>query len=315
MAQSEIFHPPGAAARLFSGIAHGPLRILGFPLLGAVVGLGLAAASLLEPAVPPVTIVPPGYVALVNQQPILMSDYINQTETQENVPFSETTPAQRRATLHDMINEELMVQRGLVLNLPEQDTNVRKELAEGVSAEVVAQRKPAEKDLVAYFNAHRGDYSGDGQMLYHDIVLHVGGYQNADQTISQAEADALEAVYQLQSGAALESVMQHFGFTYSERTQGDEELDFAAKLHLGDKLFAVASKLRDGEISQPVSEPDGVHIIVMDARKPPSLDNYAASRARVFADYEKAQKARVDEDNLKFLRSNAQIILAPGQSE
>ena len=41
-------------------------------------------------------------------------------------------------------------------------------------------------------------------MSLRDLVLHVGGYQNADQSTAQAETDAAEAVYQLRSGVAVE---------------------------------------------------------------------------------------------------------------
>ena len=54
-----------------------------------------------------------------------------------------------------MIDEELIVQRALTLDLPEQSTDVRKELVNTVTAIVFAQRPPTEADLMAYFNAHR----------------------------------------------------------------------------------------------------------------------------------------------------------------
>ena len=41
-----------------------------------------------------------------------------------------------------------------------------------------------------------------------------------------------------------------------------EELDFVVKMRLGDKLFEVASALGNGEISDPVIDVDGVHVLV-----------------------------------------------------
>jgi hypothetical protein len=312
MANVETFHPPSVTTRVFARVTRRPSRALALPLAGAAIGLGLALVNLIGPAV---TVVPPGYVALVNQRPILMNDFISQTETIEHVPFAQTTAVQRRASLRGMIDEELLVQRALALDLPEQDTDVRKVLVDAVSAVVLARKTPTENELAAYFNAHRAEYSDGGQMRFQDIVLHVGGYQNADQTVGQAEADANEAVYQLRSGAALDYVMQHFGFVNSGNAKGGDELDFAVKLHLGDKLFAVASRLTDGEISDPVVESDGVHVVVMEQRVPPSPASFAASRNRVYTDFKQAEAARAEQENLTFLRSNAQIVLAPGQAE
>jgi hypothetical protein len=314
--ETETHRPPGLAARLVGRLTRRPSRALLLPIAGAVIGLGIAVANLLGPASNPITVVPAGYVALVNQRPILMNDFINQTETIEGKSFAETTPAQRRAVLHAMIDEELLVQRALVLDLPEQDTDVRKNLVDAVGAVILAKKPPTDSDLLAYFNAHRLSYAGVGEMRFHDIVLHVGGFQNADQTADQAEADAHEAVYQLRSGATLDYVMQHFGFVDSGKTDSTtDDLDFAVKLHLGEKLFNVAAKLTNGEVSEPVTESDGVHILIMEERTPPKLAEFAASRNQVYTDYRRDQQLRAEQDNLKFLRGNAQIILARGQTE
>ncbi|HEY4264273.1 MAG TPA: peptidyl-prolyl cis-trans isomerase [Micropepsaceae bacterium] len=308
--------PPSLPSRLFGGLRYRPPRGVAVPLAGAFAGLAIALFNLLGPGSRPVSVVPAGYAALVNQRPILMSDFINQTETIESTPFAETTPEQRRAVLHSMIDEELMVQRALVLDLPEQDTDVRKELVDAVGAVILARKTPTDADLMAYFNAHRSNYAGVGEMRFHDIVLHFGGSQDADQSLEQAEADAHEAVYQLRSGAPLESVMQHFGFVDSGKTDSTmDDLDFAVKLHLGEKLFNVAAKLTDGEVSEPVDEVDGVHVLVMEERKPPRPAEFAVSRNQVYTDYRRDQQLRAEQDNLKFLRANAQILLAPGQSQ
>jgi hypothetical protein len=313
MAQRETSRP--FAARLFAGLTRRPGRAVALPLVGAAAGLGLALVSLLGPAPAPVTTVPAGYVALVNQHPILMSDFVTETETIAGKPFAQATAAERSAILRGMIDEELLVQRALVLNLPELDTETRKVLVDGVNSVVMTRTTPTDDDLVAYFNTHRERYQAEGRMRVRDIVLHVGGYQNANQTVDQAMADAQEAAYQLRSGAALDQVMQHFSLVDSGRSKGGDEFDFAAKLHLGDKLFAVAATLTNGEISDPVVEGDGVHIVMMEERRAPRPADFTASRGKVYADYRTDQQLRARAENLKFLRSNAQILLAPGQRE
>ncbi len=49
---------------------------------------------------------------MVNGRHVLRSDFITQAEITAGVPFAQTTRAQRDQVLNDMINEELMVQRG-----------------------------------------------------------------------------------------------------------------------------------------------------------------------------------------------------------
>jgi len=309
---------PRRLARLFAAFARRPLRPITLPALGAVVGLVIAAVGLFRLAPLPVTTVPPGYAALVNQRPILTSDFMTQTQVETGVPYEQATPAQRRQVLHEMIDEELLVQRALALDMPELGVEVRDALADAVNTEVAAPvlaRPPSDAELQAFYRAHLSDYAAEGTMQLRDIVLHVGGFENVDQSIGQASADAEEAIYQLRSGAALDYVMQHFGFVDSGRVNNEDQIDFFMKLHLGPDLFKAAASLSDGQVSEPIVQSDGVHVLVMEHRRPPRYPDFEAARNRVYEAYRKEQTNAAEQENLKFLRGNAQILLAPGQSK
>ncbi len=304
--------------RLFTTAIFRPWRAFVFPALGVIIGLFVVANALFKPFAPKITIVPPGYVALVNERPVLMSDYINELEQTERTPFAQATPEQKKKVLRSMIDQELLVQRSLVLDLPEMDTESREKLADAVTfvvSALAAANPPTDAELMEYFNAHAAQYQGQGIMQYQDIVLRYGGFQDADQTREQAEADAQEAVYQLRSGAQLDYVMQHFGFVKSGRSDEQEDFDFAAKLHLGNMEFAIAEKMRDGEFSDPITDKDGVHIIMMIHRVPPMPTDFATARDRVYSDYTGKKKADAVTNTIAMLRKNADIILAPGNSE
>jgi PPIC-type PPIASE domain len=261
--------------------------------------------------------VPPGYVALVNGRGILMSDFMSQTETETSMPFAETTAEQRRMVLHEMIDEELLVQRAVALDFPELDTNVRMAMVDGVNSQVsapVLARRPSDADLQSYFNANRQKYSNDGSMQLVDIVLHFGSIEDADQPVEQAEADAAQAAYQLRSGAQLDYVKQHFDFS-AGRMDGGEQFDFAARIHLGEKLFAAASELGDGDVSDPITDTDGVHVLIMRHRQAPSDTGFDKVRNNVYADYMAAAQKRAQEQNVEFMHANADILVAPGQTQ
>ena len=303
--------------RLGAGLAIGPARPVVLGLVAATIGLVAAGAGLLHPAHRDLAQVPPGDVALVNQEPVLMSDYISETEQAYGVPFAQTTPAERATVLHRMIDQELMVQRSLALDLPEQDTDVRTALSDGVTALVTApvlSDHPSDDQLRAFYAAHRANYATQGSMQLTDLVLHIGGFENADQSLDQAMADAAQAVYELRSGAGVDFVKQHFAFADTGKVNS-EEPDFAARLHLGPKLYAAADKMSDGDVSEPVQDTDGVHVLVMQHRQPPVFTDYDGVRNNVYTDYVAAQKAQAKQENLKFLRRGAQILVAPGQSE
>ena len=304
-------------ARVSAALSVRPQRPVVLALAAGVIGLAIAAAGMLHPAVRDLTAVPAGDVALINGEPILMSDFITETENAAGTPFADTSPAQRATTLRKMIEDELVVQRNLALDLPEQDTDVRTAMIDGVTAQVnagVLGGGVTDDQLMAYYNANRDKYTSTGAMTLTDLVLKVGGYENVDQTVDQAMADAQQAVYQLRSGSTVDYVKQHFGFVESGKVNG-EELDFAARLHLGNKLYAVADTLSDGQVSDPVADTDGVHVMIMQHRRPPVFTDFASVRNNVYTDYVAAQQAKAQAENLKFLRGNAQIMIAPGYHE
>ena len=325
MSQAALAKPPRTARR------PGPLvrlrrRMLAdrqrlewmLPSMGILIGLVVAAIGLFRPAPRPITAVPPGYVALVNQKGILTSDFMAQTQAEAGTTFDQTTPAERRRVLHEMIDEELLVQRALVLDLPETTTEVRDAMAAAVTAQVAApllEIEPTDDELRTFYDQHRDKYMIGGTMIVHDLVLHYGTYADADQSLPQAETDAAEAVYQLRSGAALDYIKEHFGFVDSGRMSDGEELEFAAKLHLGPKLYPVAAALNAGEVSEPVVDKDGVHVLFMEQRQLPRPAPFSAVRDQVYSDFRAAQKQRASTENLSTLRSQAQILVAPGQSQ
>jgi PPIC-type PPIASE domain len=318
MSQASLAPRHAGLARLMSVLLHRPQRTTLLPALAVVCGMLIAGVGLFHPAPQALTVVPPGYVALVNQKGLLLSDFRAQVEMETTRGFAEATPAERSRVLREMINEELLVQRALVLDLPETANEVRANMALGVNSQVTAPvlaYEPTEAELRAFYEQSRQNYTVQGSMFVRDLVLGVGGYQNANQTSAQAQVDAAAAVYQLRAGASVDYVMEHFGFAPSGRAASSEEPDFAAKLHLGDTLYAVAATLRDGEISDPVLDSDGLHILIMQRRQPPTLADFTAVRDRVYLDYRTARSNRATSDNLSLLRSQAVILLAPGQSE
>jgi hypothetical protein len=297
---------------------HRPQRTLVLPAVAIVIGLLAAGLGLFRAAPKPLLVVPPGYVALVNQKGLLFNDFRAQVELETSKNFAEATPAERSRVLHEMINEELLVQRGMALDLPETANEVRATMAVGVNGQAAAPvlaYEPTDAELRAFYDKSRQNYATPGSMTLQDLVLGVGGYQNANQTMAQAQIDAAEAVYQLRSGASPDYVMAHFGFMPSGRAAAGEELDFAAKLHLGPKLYAVAATMRDGEVSDPILDTDGVHILVMRSHQFPQVADFTTVRDRVYLDYRSAESNRATSQNLRLLRSQASILLAPGQSE
>jgi parvulin-like peptidyl-prolyl isomerase len=276
-------------------------RTLLLSAAGAVIGLVLAFFALFTAKGTDADAVPPEDVALVNQRPILQSDFVTQTQLETGSTFTATSATERRKVLDEMIEEELLVQRGLEVDLAASDPDVRTALVAGVNLQVDAEvlaAPPDEAALERYFAQHRDRYAIDGAMDLRDFICPNG--------------TANDAVAALRTGTAPDAVAARFGLAESKRLGHGDNYDFGVKAKLGDRLYAAASGLTDGMASEPLEESGQIHILYMVKRKPITPLSFAAARDTVWQDYQREARQRVERANLDYLKGRAEIRVAPG---
>lgn len=282
---------------------------------GALIGLGIAGYGLFTAKGTRSRSVPPEAVALVNQRPILRSDFMAQAQVQYAMPFAQLSLDQRTETLEEMLAEELRMQRGLEIDLPSYDPDVRAALVAGVELEVAADvlaQQPADEQLHAFYEANRAKYSSEGVMRLRDLVVTEGPNRNR----KEALAAATTAVAALRGGTPLGSVIQRYNLTDSPHFMNNGKVDtedifeFAVHAKLDDKLWAAASPLNAGEVSEPVEDTDGVHLIYVQTRRHAVAQGFEAAANQVWTDYKAAAQARVNKGNLEYLRKRADILIA-----
>jgi hypothetical protein len=278
---------------------------------GAVVGLGIAGFGLFTAKGTGTHTVPPEMAALVNQQPILVSDFTTQLQSEFGVPIGRATEAQRKKVLNDMINEELMVQRGMEMNLPGSDPDVRTALVAGVelqnSANVLA-KQPTQAEMQAYYDAHKDRYRTQGVLTLFDVYLAPA----ADRTLDQNLTTMAQAAKDLRAGTAPDEVIKKYNLQIAHKVNG-EELDFAAKIHLGDTLYNAIVDDKPGQITDPIVDKDNtVHVMQIGKRVPSVQLSLADAANQVFTDYKKDAQDKVQADNIAFLKSKAEILLQKG---
>jgi hypothetical protein len=239
---------------------------------GVLVGLVLAGYSLFTARSTSTLIVPAEDVALVNQQPISRADYIALLQTLYGVDLSHATPAQRHKVLDDMIREELFVQRGKELDVASTDPDVRSALVNAVELEISENAITSQPSEAAL----RQFFEAHEERYVSEGVMQVKDLLNGRDT---------------------------------GRTKG-EEFYFAAKIHLGDELFAAARKLANGEVSQPIPSPDGIHVLVMERNKRPVPFDFAAAWPQVLSDYRNQAVEKLKSSGESFLRKRANVLIA-----
>jgi parvulin-like peptidyl-prolyl isomerase len=268
---------------------------------GALAGLLMAGYSLFTARGTSTLIVPPDDVALVNQQPISRSDYLQQLQTLYGVDLPHATAAQRRKVLDDMIREELFVQRGKELDVASTDPDVRAAMVNAVELEIAADAittQPSEVQLRAYYALHRERYASEGIMTLRDYVFPSSG-----------SAAAAEAAETLKSGPPAPALLARWQASDSGKA-ADEEFYFAAKIHLGESLFEAARGLPDGGVSAPIVRADAIHVLYMVKNKKPVPFDFAAARDRVLTDFRNDAIGHLRSGDEAFLRKRANVLIA-----
>ncbi|MBL8643836.1 MAG: peptidyl-prolyl cis-trans isomerase [Rhodospirillaceae bacterium] len=273
-------------------------RTLALGAVGALAGLAMAGYALFTAEGTSTLYVAPENVAVVNQQPISRIDYAAALQTLYAKTLGEATTEERQRVLDDLIAEELMVQRAKELDVPLTDQMVRSSMVSAVQAQAAMSaytELPGEAELKAYFETNVAEYQSEG-------IMAVKNYVFADASTAAAAVTALKA------GLPAAAVLKTYGGTDTERVKG-EEFYFAAKIHLGDVLFAAARELPDGGISAPVQD-NGHHVLVMIKNVRPVAYSFDSARAKVLQDYRRDTAKKLQAANRDFLHKRANILIA-----
>ena len=265
--------------------------------IGAVIGLAIAGVGLFSARGTATHNVPAEDIALVNQRPVLRSDFVTQLEGETGETFDQATRAEKLKVLDEMIREELLVQRGLELDFAETDQATRNALATAMDQQALAEAttsQPTEQQLRDFYDKHPDKYSSDGILTVRHLVV--------------PAPKVHDVVAALRSDAPVDEVIKRYGLT-EPRNDGDE-FYFAAKIHLGDTLFAEALKVKPGEVVEPLQQPDGFHVVKVLQNKAPVPLSYDRAKLQVLTDYKNAQQEKLMTATMKFLRERAKILVA-----
>jgi parvulin-like peptidyl-prolyl isomerase len=267
---------------------------------GALIGLSFAGYSLFTAKGTRTSAVPKEAMALINGRPILRSDFTTQVQALFSVPFDQTTAAQRRKVLDDMIAEELSVQRGVEIDLPSFDPEVRAAMVAGVELEVTASvlaQQPSREQLRQWYDMHKDQYVTNATFRLRDLVSH-------------SAADAAKAVAAIRSGKPADQIAKDFGLEDSGRLDSGTVFDFAAQAKLEAPVYAAASRLAAGSVSDPVAAADGIHVIVMIEHSASEPQAFETVVERVLTDYKKQAHDQILRSSVDFMRGRADIQMS-----
>jgi hypothetical protein len=272
---------------------------------GALIGAAVAAAGLGTAGRR--AGLPAGAVALVNGIVIREDDYARMVQAMADDTRAPLTADDRRHVLDRLIDEELLVQRGLALGLPRSDRRVRADLTSTVIDGVVSdasERQPTDAELAAFYDANRAFFTGAGRVRVRQVFVRVTSLEDA-----AAKRRAEDAARRLRAGEPFEDVAADGDAPVVPLP--DAPLS-AAKLreYLGPTALRAALELAAGQVSDPVRSGSGYHVLQMLERQPDAAPPLADVRMQVEAEFrrragESALRAYLDE-----LRANAIVVTA-----
>lgn len=286
-----------------------PQRGLILLAIGAATGIVVAASGLVATGYGAGSSFPPGTAARVNGELIRAADYERLLAGLADDRGEPVTEEQRGQVLDRLIDEELLIQRGLELGLVRQDRRLRADLTAALLSSIVAETddlKPSAVELQAFYDRHRDFFTQPGAVHVRQIFCRVPAVTSA----ATAQARAQAAAMRLRAGE---------DFAIVQRELGDRELSPLpdglvplAKLrdYLGPTAARVALALAPGEVSEPVRSGTGFHVLQMRARQPDMTPPLAEIEAEVTAEFRRRAGDQALRDYLADLRARADIVLA-----
>jgi hypothetical protein len=269
--------------------------------LGAAAGLAIAVGSLvgrgsgdaLEPDV----------VATVNGVPIRADEYLRAIAAVAGDRRTPIDAAEKRRILDRLIDEELLVQRGIELGLVRRERTVRASLV-AATIELLASSSGDEtpEELRAFYDTHRDYFTDPGRARVRQVLVLA-----VDRPEAAARARAEDAVRRLRGGEPFEAV---------RRDLGDEEVAPlpdaplpVAKLreYVGDTAARSVFDLAAGETTEPVRSSMGFHVLQVIARTPPSVPPFEEIADQVRAEFRRRADEAMLRSSLATLRGAAEV--------
>ncbi len=278
--------------------------------LGTVVGVVLAASGLIGAGPNRGAALPADAVARVNGELIAADEFERTVTAMASDSRNGVDAAQRRHVLDRLIDEELLIQRGLELGLARHDRKVRGDLAAAVIAAIVAEHEdvqPSDSELAAFYDQHRDFFTSVGRLAVRQIFCRVATSADDAPALQRAQ----DAVRRLRTGEPFGTV---------QAALGDRELSPlpqaplpAAKLidYIGPTALQVALGLAAGEVSEPVRSSAGYHVLQVVERQPDSTPPLAEITPQVLAEFRRQAGERALRSYLDELRGRAEIAVSP----
>jgi parvulin-like peptidyl-prolyl isomerase len=298
----------GAADRRAAGrtAAHPSSRPRALLALGAVAGLACAVAGLFAHDAGGM---PADAVALVNGEPVARQTFERALAALAGDRRNPMSEEDRRHVLERLVDEELLVQRGLELGLARYDRRVRGDIVSAVVQSVAADgmiEAPSHVELERFYDEHRDYFTTAGRVRVRQILVAV----DTDRGPTAARARAEEARTRLLAGEAFERVEEALGDPPVVPLPDDLLPPAKLRDYIGPTALRTVLELAPGAVSEPVRSAAGYHVFELTTREAPVVPPLAEIDAEVRAEFVRQAGDQALGRYLEMLRARADVRVA-----
>lgn len=281
--------------------------------IGAAVGLALAAFDLVG-GPRAASSVPAEAVAVVDGVSVQAIDYRRALDALAADRRTPLDAADRRRVLDRLIDEELLVQRGLALGLERRDRRVRSDIVASVVESVVAEattREPSDAEVAAFFAEHRAQFARPGRVRVRQILFRVTSGVSEEQALERAQ----RAAARLRAGDPFAAVASELGDQPLVELPAGKIDPSTLREYLGPTVARSVDELAVAIPSEPIRSAAGYHVVEVVEREPGATPDLAEVGDQVRAELRRkneddALRAYVDE-----LRRTADVRVRAGAAE
>ena len=283
-------------------------------IIAILIGVSLIIYELLNESFDQLSLEASKSVATVNGQSISEEQFLKYAinlganiDSEEDINILELL-------LERMIEEELLVQRGIELSLHKNDIEVRKTIIQQVIAFIiqVEDAQPDEEELINYFQKNINKYKPTELIHVNSIFVesnNEGSILLGSEYDFKSQKDLFDKIYSQLNFKSFSEVKNEFNQPQIVELPNKTINLKDCRLYLNNKVCNEIILLENEEISQPIFYQNGYFIFQMIEKKRAEIDGnfFEKVRDKVLFDYLNQKDDQKLIDYIKYLKNNADI--------
>jgi hypothetical protein len=215
-------------------------------------------------------------------------------------------PEELQGLVQSFIREEVLYREALAMGLDQDDTVVRRRLAQKIeflAQDLMAQVMPSEAELRAFYEEHPEIFEEPGRISFSHVYINLD--QHGEESLGFAESLLAE----LGSGADPRQLGDRFML---QRDYLRKSADEVAR-HFGSQFAAEVFELSVGEWQGPLQSGYGLHLVLVERKEEAFLPPLEEVREEVNDEFVSFRRRELNETFYNRLREGYEILIEEPQ--